>query len=163
MIVCELCTDTVNVHIVSKCNHNAICSLCIIKLRLKTGNERCPFCNDQCDRIILTDKDEVEYEDLDLNAAIPYMGGLYFENQKVKEEVDEFNRIKCPINKCPDNTTYSNVNFLKKHIKEKHNRYFWYNYVKIQSKTCLVIFAWNTELWCLVSRDCLPVPNWTDI
>lgn len=40
--------------------------------------------------------------------------------------VDSFNQIRCPIKKCQDAATYTNDTMLKKHLKDKHNRFFWY-------------------------------------
>ena len=88
---------------------------------------------------------------------------MYFENPKVKEEVDEFNQIKCPVPKCADIAIYNNVSNLKKHLKEKHNRFFWYVGYYFNSQRSIVIYASNIERLSSKNKDCLQVINWIDI
>lgn len=86
----------------------------------------------------MTDNTNAVFEDIDQKNLIPYKvplsenspliskkDGIMFENSKIKDAVDDFNQIKCPISKCNDTTVYHSIANLKKHLKERHNRFFW--------------------------------------
>ena len=51
---CLLCCEALDIFGIGVCNHPVICYRCTLKSRLKTGNLKCPMCNELLNEIIIT-------------------------------------------------------------------------------------------------------------
>lgn len=52
--------------------------------------------------------------------------GIFYNDNSIKDELDKINKLQCWIPNCPDSQVYNTIAFLKKHLKEKHQRYLWF-------------------------------------
>lgn len=93
-------------------------------MRIKTDNDKCPFCNAILPVVILTDKPDKSFDDFDESEMINYEKGIWYENKFIKAEVEEFNQLRCPVPKCNDDSNYNTMANLKKHLKEVHKRFY---------------------------------------
>lgn len=93
-------------------------------MRIKTGNDKCPFCNAICNIVILTDKQDSTFESFDLKKIIEQQGGIFFENKAIQAQVEEYNMLKCPVIKCSDTTAYHGMQVLRRHLKDVHKRFY---------------------------------------
>ena len=54
--------------------------------------------------------------------------GILYTESSIKEELDKINKLQCWIPNCPDTQVFNTIAFLKKHLKEKHQRFLWLAY-----------------------------------
>jgi hypothetical protein len=73
---------------------------------------------------VFTSDRNASFTDFRDDDLIHYQAGIYFDSEKTKQEVEKFNQIRCPVPTCNDSTVYNTQDNLKKHLKEKHNRFF---------------------------------------
>jgi len=97
--------------------------LCSIKMRMFYNDYSCPLCKMRLVDVIFTQDQECAFESLDLKKGVHYAPSLvYFESQEHLNLFLEENEYKCVI--CKNNQKFNNINQLKKHLEDKHGRYY---------------------------------------
>lgn len=43
-MLCGTCCETIKIYSIGQCNHNNICHICSLKLRLFYNEKKCPLC-----------------------------------------------------------------------------------------------------------------------
>ena len=62
--------------------------------------------------------------------------GILYTNPKIKKALDGLNELTCWVKGCKDEKSFNTIGFLKRHLKEKHNKYLCD--VCVDNKTALL-------------------------
>jgi hypothetical protein len=88
--VCIVCADDIDhrtlFSVLAPCGHNDICSLCALRLRVLHNDKRCPCCNIEADKMIVTSSrkltwSEVEFDTENYRSAKWAGGNLQLHNE----------------------------------------------------------------------------------
>jgi hypothetical protein len=130
MMSCVICTeDNIKFAAVGLCEHS-ICSLCSMRIRVKSNDKNCPLCKQAMDVVIVfstTSKGDHSFEsygisdidspapglDIDHRAAM-----IYADCRKHYVEMDNLRSIVCPLKKC--NERFPTDENLMKHLSTVH-------------------------------------------
>mmetsp|Transcript_33816 Transcript_33816/g.32269 ORF Transcript_33816/g.32269 Transcript_33816/m.32269 type:complete len:1231 (+) Transcript_33816:59-3751(+) len=130
MMSCVICTeDNIKFAAVGLCEHS-ICSLCSMRIRVKSNDKNCPLCKQAMDIVIVfstTSKGDHSFEsygisdidspapglDIDHRAAM-----IYADCRKHYVEMDNLRSIVCPLKKCHER--FPTDENLMKHLSAAH-------------------------------------------
>jgi hypothetical protein len=127
---CVICTeDNIKFAAVGVCEHS-ICSLCSMRIRVKSNDKSCPLCKQAMDIVVVystTSKGNHSFESYglsDLDSPAPGLdidhraGMIYADCRKHYVEMDNLRSIVCPLKKC--NERFPTDENLIKHLSAVH-------------------------------------------
>ena len=121
---CLLCCDAITLYALGRCNHSPICYLCSLKSRSLLKNFLCPICKETLEQVIIT-RNLSTFEALSSKSLINFgKWGFLVEEEAILEELDGVNKFQCWMKGCKEGV-FNTMPFLKKHLKEKHQRFLW--------------------------------------
>ncbi|KRX11107.1 hypothetical protein PPERSA_05216 [Pseudocohnilembus persalinus] len=126
-ISCLLCCEDSDIIGLGQCNHKEFCHRCIYKLRELKQSNTCPICNAQNERIIITDdlvKDFADYNYLDDMVCWDQKWQIFCDSKRTQVAMNSLKLISCFVPNCQENQRFQSINFLKKHLKDRHKKYF---------------------------------------
>lgn len=127
---CVICTeDNIKFAAVGLCEHS-ICSLCSMRIRVKSNDKSCPLCKQAMDIVVVystVSKGNHSFESYglsDLDSPAPGLdidhraGMIYADCRKHYVEMDNLRSIVCPLKKC--NERFPTDKNLIKHLSAVH-------------------------------------------
>lgn len=130
MMSCVICTeDNVKFGAVGICEHS-ICSLCSMRIRVKSNDKSCPLCKQAMDIVVVFStaaKGEHSFESYGISDIDSPTAGLdidhrarmiYVDCRKHYLEMDGLRSIVCPLRKC--NLRFPSDDLLVKHLSAVH-------------------------------------------
>ncbi|EGR30194.1 zinc finger protein, putative [Ichthyophthirius multifiliis] len=136
---CVLCYDEIKIVGIGQCNHKEICYKCQFKMRYITDNQSCPLCNKNNQIIIVSDNMQNDFSSYDLDYLIPFdeKKGLYAKTQEIYDMLLKLIEIRCFAPGCKEeDTVFQNISTLKKHLKDRHQRFLCD--ICVEFKTCVL-------------------------
>ena len=131
---CTLCCDEKTLMTVGECEHPFVCLDCTYKCRSVNGNIRCLHCNQELKQVAVIEDVDTPFSSLSLVSTEEFKSGIFYTSQKTKSACYALEEAKCPIAKC--GKKFTDMNHLKKHLKEKHKR--TYCEICLQNQTLLL-------------------------
>ena len=123
---CVICCVDSPLFGIGRCGHNEVCALCHYKLRVKQNNIACGLCKANNEEIVITDEEQLGFEDFDLDTCIEYsQGSIYFGSESAKRQFESLISTKCPVPNCPEHDLELTSVSYKKHLRDKHKKYVW--------------------------------------
>lgn len=123
---CVICCVESELFGIGRCGHNEVCALCHYKLRVKQNNIACGLCKANNEEIIITDDENLGFEDYDLQECIEFdLGTIYFGTGAQMKKFEKLISTRCPIPNCPDKEAEFSAIAYKKHLREKHKKHVW--------------------------------------
>ncbi|EAR97810.3 zinc finger, C3HC4 type (RING finger) protein (macronuclear) [Tetrahymena thermophila SB210] len=136
---CVLCYDEIQYIGLGQCNHKEMCYKCHYKMRTFTQNISCPLCNSLNGDLIITDDFNADFDDFELDGleVFDQKAGIYATTEEIYHELKKLVEIKCFASGCKEeNNTFQSLANLKKHLKEKHQRFLCD--ICLEYKTCVL-------------------------
>lgn len=132
--VCFICaTEHPPLWAITECSHR-VCAVCSLRMRSLYGNKVCAMCKCESERVVVV-RAHVDahggdhtksFEEL-WHAALPRADelGMYFVEDKVKDEVLAIRRMTCPVPRCRERTrSFPSKGELKRHVATAHQLTF---------------------------------------
>ncbi|ORX93366.1 hypothetical protein K493DRAFT_262528, partial [Basidiobolus meristosporus CBS 931.73] len=119
---CFICTEPISCYSVGVCNHRT-CHLCSLRLRVLYRNKTCGYCKTELKSVVFTRDPEKLFEQFVLKElpAQDTVASVYFDTQKLHDEIQTILRINCPDKKCDFHSENSWAG-LEEHVNTVHQR-----------------------------------------
>ena len=115
--VCWVCCKEMKYRAVGVCGHNDVCMMCNLRMRLLLNNNKCPLCNMEQDRILITSNPYAKLEDFP-TLSTSATDKILFEDEECRKIADDLLSIRCPIPTC--RAVHHNMTLLSRHLKMTH-------------------------------------------
>lgn len=124
---CLLCCETEAFIGVGSCGHQPFCYKCIYKLHIVTKDQSCPICKEHLELLVITDREGATFNDIKKLKLLKSknFATILFDGEMARSHFEKLTEYRCFAPKCEEVKGFQSIAFLKKHLKEKHNRYLW--------------------------------------
>lgn len=117
---CVICAERMEYAALAPCTHST-CHKCTFRQRALYDKKACLVCRTESDKLIFTDKLEVDYADInksDIVSTNPKFG-ISFTSKKAEKDTMELLAFRCQV--CND--LFSDMKVLSAHIRDVHEKY----------------------------------------
>ena len=121
---CIICTEDIEYYAIGECGHNVCCWSCILRQRIKMGQEKCPMCKEINLKVLISSDKEDSMAKNKYTLCDPELD-IYFEDIQCKNFIMQHLGYYCQMCKKSKNEVrkFPAIGPLEDHLDKYHRMY----------------------------------------